>query len=887
MVPVDIVPVLMMVAPPQQDPSLTFNGQTIGGTPDAPSDGWAQRGDVSYRYTITKIELIGPLTAGQTPATWWNTKAGDQALEAQLGLLTWVPDPTPKAVGSSTYLDETTKEKWGTVCEAAAPAAPIFYTFFFQPIGPSDWGWQPYGLAYPDPPNTVRSSPPDMSLQVSERWRCGDPAVDRMRGIVPAEVEGAPVGCPASSPAGTVPGAPAAGIRATGIRANTAVPVAGPGGTPLANDPVRAIRGGTPQTIVAGEQLTLGDVMQRFAAGQAVAGATLSSLVLAKQVAPAPPQCFAWALASPIFDDGELIAFGSQDKQQAVTAAFQRLNFKQGPLDDAVVFVTGAFSYARFYLWVPVRLLANTVVVAASDATDDLSNQHVVSSADEVPPGTLPATWTGASSPWEPAVFVLEELAALVTEFYAPVLVEIQGSSGADRIQIGCLPASRDLRSAVTLRPFYVGGIEVLKSSEVARSSYDTSEQSKKQGVLQQALGLNSADSALLQQGQPYGVRVTWTSERKDASSDNTFLATQQTFWFQTDSNPPARLDPWVLVALPGEAEQRYFAAEPVKIVFATNNVGSIYAAYNKKLQARLRPASFAQVPSTPSVPHPYPLNPANLKAVLASILSPWENSVQKLVAASLPCVTANGQRTRHSLIEMALPLDLFTDYLLDIEMLDAGAADGSPGVRVWRGSFSTGGFATAQDFATSFQIVTVNHRGVHTDDVGKLQAVGTQFAGLDPQGSEFDDALSGAGLDALPAPKLPGMTIFWDPTTPPQPAAILVDSSEPMWRSRPLPTLVTDPPPAVAQRYQMLAQPWLTLVQQTGGDNVVDQIVAAPGGQRALVTLKANSRGKRIMLALRRIAQTAAYLDGPSATDQYYTILNKSLTVAPWEETD
>ena len=107
------------------------------------------------------------------------------------------------------------------------------------------------------------------------------------------------------------------------------------------------------------------------------------------------------------------------------------------------------------------------------------------------------------------------------------------------------------------------------------------------------------------------------------------------------------------------------------------------------------------------------------------------------------------------------------------------------------------------------------------------------------------------------------------------------------MWRSRPLPTLITDPPPGAAQRYQMTSQQWMDLVQQAGGDNIVDQIVAAPGGQRALVTLKANSRRKHIMLALRRIAHSEAYLDGPSATDQFYTILDNKLTVAPWEETD
>ena len=145
-----------------------------------------------------------------------------------------------------------------------------------------------------------------------------------------------------------------------------------------------------------------------------------------------------------------------------------------------------------------------------------------------------------------------------------------------------------------------------------------------------------------------------------------------------------------------------------------------------------------------------------------------------------------------------------------------------------------------------------MNHRGTTT--AGALQAIGTQFAGRNPEGSEFDDALINAGLDALPSPKIPALTIFWDPGTPPQPAAILVDSSEPMWRSRPLPTLITDPPPGAAQRYQMTSQLWMDLVQQVGGDN---------------------------------IAHSEAYLDGPSATNQFYTILDNKLTVAPWEETD
>ena len=64
-VPIDIVPVLMMVVPPLQDPSLTFNGQAIGGTPQAPSDGFVQRGDVSYEYTHHQGRAYRPAHGGR------------------------------------------------------------------------------------------------------------------------------------------------------------------------------------------------------------------------------------------------------------------------------------------------------------------------------------------------------------------------------------------------------------------------------------------------------------------------------------------------------------------------------------------------------------------------------------------------------------------------------------------------------------------------------------------------------------------------------------------------------------------------------------------------------------------------------------------------------
>jgi large repetitive protein len=919
--PLDIVPAIMMAVPPMQDAALKFLGQDIGGTPQAPFDGWVQRGDMWYRYTLKKVELVGPLTAGATPAVWWNTKAGDKALEAQLALLSWKPDPTPTAVGSSKYLNQTVKEKWGTTCNLAAPPAPVLWTFFFQVLGPSVTGWDPFGLAQPDPPNTVRSSPPDLSLHVSERWRCGNGSTDNMRGIVPAEIQGAAVACPGTN-AGNPPAGPAVVPPVRVLPAGGVLQTLNPGNVVLpsilaaaplkSTDPIVALRGLARQTIDTSAPLSLYDIVQKAGNGEAISRAALTAATFMGAAANAPGAvalpCFGWALASPIFDDSKLVAFGDQSVAESIKIAWSKLHFQPGPLDDAVVInFGGPFEYARFFLWIPERLITGgVVVVAASDAKDSLINPHPITPADKLPPAALPSTWTAATSPWNIATTVLEELVAIAeTVGYIPVTVLVKGGAGTDRVQIGCTRESRQIRNIITLRPFYVGGIEALKSAEVARADYDNKEQKKKQGVLNNAFGVDSKADALLQKDTTYSVSLTYTSEsqqRKQGQdpSDITTAADQvQAFWFKTDATPPPKLDPWILMSLPADAEKHYFAAEDIKVVFGTNNVAQLYDAYDMRLQARLRPSSFVPVPSTPSVPHPVPLAGPFLQSVNATVLPPWDNAVKKLMSIgttgkdingkrpALPCVATSGDLETHSMVTIPITLDLFTDYVIDIEMVDKAAPDPAVGKLVWRSSFSTGAFLNETDFATSFQISKINHRGVMAAHNGQLQAIGAKFAGTDPEGSEFDDALIAAGLDALPVPKYASFTVFWESTgATPQPVAVLVDAAEPMWRERPIPTQITDPGPAASQWYELQNQPWLEMTQN-GGDGIVDEIVFAPGSQRALVTLKAGARGQHLMLALKRMPHIEPYLDGPGATAKFFPILNTILTAAPWEEVD
>lgn len=888
-VPIDAIPTLLMNQPPLQDPALRFMGQTIGSTPQAPADGWVQRGDVWFKYTVKKVELIGaPLTAGKTPATWWKPKSGSTAIEAQLALLSWVPEATPKAIGSSKFLDESVKEHWGTVCHPAAAAASVFWNFLGELIGPSVIGWNLTGHAWPDAPGTVRSTPPDIKLRVTERWRCGDPGIDKLRGILPAQVEGLPVACPDGSPLLSRP-------------AGDDPPVAERVSRTLAFDnPIAAIRGVNEREALPMERLTITQVVQRFASGEAVSRSVLSSTLLpnmagANTAGAAAPRCFAKALAAPLFDDGATIAFGPRSFSPDVDQAWSRLQFQPGPLDDAVVVHTGEFEFARFFLYIPNRFLVpDVVVVAASDANDQFGDQHIVVSADRIPPASFPAQWIDPAGQWRNDVILLSELVAL-NRNYSGVFVQVKGSAGIDRVQIGALRSSREIRSQITRKPFYVAAVEVLRRSESTRFEYDESEQKKKQGVLADALGLDSADNALLAANQTYQVRVTYDAERQKRPAGGgaaTDLATatdqKQSFWFRTDDNPPARLDPWILTGAPSEGEQHVLASEPVKLVFATNNLNLLFDAYGKKLQARLKPSSFHPIVPPPGVAHPLPLDESTLKALKGEVFSPWEQAVQNLALSALPCVPVKGDRKRHSIVTIPIPLDLYTDYVLDIEMLDKAAADGSPGTRIYRQSFSTGGFRTLDEFAASFMTARMGHRGVHSGDAGELQAIGAKFAARRPEGSEFDVEWQNAGMDALPVPKSPRATVFWEPGAPgPQPVAILIDGSEPMFRSRPVPEEVADGGLAAAKRFEMVPKTWLEAMEQAGGDPVVANVVPAPGGQRALVTLKPGSRGKHLKIALRRIVFPKAHLDGPGAVDQFSTIVDLKLDHAPWEEVD
>ena len=693
---------------------------------------------------------------------------------------------------------------------------------------------------------------------MTERWRCGDKFADRMRGIVPAEVEVSTVPCPD----GTAPAqltAPAAGARREALAASLARTQ-----PPLTGNPIRAIRGG----LLPGSP---------------------------RPGAPATDGCYGWALASPILDDGRPVDTGDQAREPLVIEAWKERQFRPGPLDDAVVLTFGPFEYARFYLWVPTRFLyAATVVVCASDANDTIYDSHVVTGADAVPPVTLPASWLDPASPWYRDVTALEELAAMaVKNDYTPVFVEVKGAPGADRVQIGCPPPSRQIRREISLRPFYVGGIEALKSSELTRSDYDTTEQVRKQQVLSDALGLNSSDNALLAPGQQYQVSVTWDASRERRAqgqppSDQQSVTGQvQSFWFATDAQPPARLDPWVLVALPGEGEPHFFGSETVRVVFATSDIGDLYAAYGQKLQARLRPSSYVPVSGPPGVPHPYPLSPANLQPLPAAILSPWENSVQSS-GLGQPALRERqrradqahvGRRSRSRLT--CSPTTCSTSRCSTRGRRRLGRDTGVARLVLDRR------VPDRADFATSFQTSKVDSS--RRARRRRRQAAGDRarvFAGAIRRAPNSTARSAERACPRCRAEDARRHRLLGSRIAAPQPAALLIDASEPMWRDRPIPTAVTDRRRCRPSATSSSRSPGWTSSSRPAATT---SWITSSARQAASVPWSRSSRAARKAHHARAAPHRAyrAYLDGPGATDHFYPVLDLTLSAAPWEEVD
>ena len=932
-VPVDVIPVISMAVPPAvADNHLTIGGlnSAIGSAPGAPNPAstnpqaaYCEHGADRYQYVISSaaLERIDPATgqpAGDAidqpagPAVWWTLNGpADPSPVAQLALLTWAPSPATKAIEQTDQLTQSLTQRYGTVCAPAAPAAEQLWTFLPEPTGFSATGWDLPGTAWPDPPGTVRSTPPPATLHAGERWRSGDPVLDAQRGIFPAYVLPGTVPCDQDVPVNREL------LRLLGIDQVPAPVVPGPARQPAA----------------AGPALTVEDALRAVhdlagpGIGVADLNAALSPARLVTQVPnplpglgwppPGRPQCGVRLLQAPMLDDGRPVVIGDQSRSAQVAAKLAADGVTHGPLNDVVVLETGAFANFGVLLFVPRTMLEGGHLIVRSLGADGAEHQRAVASvAGLVWSHPLPSHWTDPAGPWAAGIADLLQWAQVSST--VPVYVTLGADEAADRVEIGThglpdplparVPAEAGEAAAAAITPrYYVAAVAETRWSEKVRADWDSTQQSADAQVLTQLLGSASDTNAFLYADALYRVTVNWTGKRL---SDSATQTTTSHFWFRTDrmqadqadparlsfsSTPtlPARLDSWLLMTIPDEAEKCYFGQENVQLVFNTQDIDRLFTRYGKKMQVHFQAASAQNPPSTPAAPHPYPVNSTTLWPVPATLLSPWEDSAVAALSQlgdAAACVPVDGTRTRHSQVSIPLPLNSCTDYLLDVQLVDANAADGTTGPSIFRRHFSTGLYQSVEHFAASLASPLPTARSAPP---GAFAAIAAFFAGRRPAGQELDDQLRAHGIEPLQTPARARVVVFWEQagSADPQPAAVLIDATEPLFRSRSYPSKVTDATgPVASQRWVLAPREWLqlratspTAASPTTAALAANGMIVAPGGQRALAVLAPGQRGQRLALELAEVTFTdLPFIEPPGSP---VTVFDMTFAAAPWEE--
>lgn len=878
-VPLDAVPAILFEVPPLVAAGNVILGGTANGSTGLPADPWIRRGDRWWRYRVNTVELVGALQpappAGKTPATWWSRGAASDVQQGPaLALLSWLPTPFSRAVPYGEQLTETVTNSWGHVCGPVADQAPVLWTFNEQPVGPSAMGWKLTGIPWPDVADSYRSSPVDARMDVRERWRTGVPLADQLQGTDPAIIVGDAVPCPT----GRLREIDSLKLWQTG--------------QPLTFSRATMPRGGAGMQAAA-ELLANG-------ASLLDVNANWSDSSWDSELSRQALRCQGRILRSPIDDSGEPAPDGLEDDRQFVKETWEKVGFKPSALADSVIVrVDGGLFAVRVLLLVPKQFSEKYLVLRYRDGEGRVLGDYRTNGNDMVRAGhPIPATWTDPSGPWanpvERAGRMAGRVAALESSLM-PLLVTLDLPRETVEIEIGW---DRELSTRILMPAFWVVAMEGRVASEAWRHDWDVTTVQSDQDALVTAVTQDPDDHALLVPGETYTVRVTWQGEsvqqdaRPAANAPEHWGGVQtQEFRFVADppSEAPRDLAPWVLASAPSMGETGVLCKEPIRLALSTQKVAALFDAYGEELRVRVRSAS-GRHPEPPGggaagAPFTIPLELGEfVKAApdTLRVMTPWQQAVTELLN-ELPCTDGSGSTTHHTVIELPYDLEPLTDYLVDVLAVPKGAAHNANGRRVHRVNFTTSRFDTVADLASLVRLSGIEHRLVPTP--APLLALGER-----PNGDQLDVAFQQAGLGVPEVPRYPRVQVLWSGDAVPQPVAVVIESSEALWRERPMPTVVNGPVDAADPSHQWWAavvRDWLSVSVrvQAAGDPpqaTVTRLVHGPGHTRAVAILTPGACGMELGLDL---VLTADDLAGTA--ERRAESVRVAFVRAPWEVED
>lgn len=508
----------------------------------------------------------------------------------------------------------------------------------------------------------------------------------------------------------------------------------------------------------------------------------------------------------------------------------------------------------------------------------------------------LPPEWTDATKPWADEVVPALAFVKQTYPSLSRLLVGLKPNPKTTQIRIFMDRPNPDLRPPVAL----LIAFEVCSKAEQDRFEIATAIQ---KGKLETLVGFLDGGKPvpLLEPSTTYTITAKYDARVFDADNNEEVReARVQSFRFRTAGpdkplfplqplpasapNPtkpkapalpkPERLDPWVLGTAPDIGERFCFYKDPVRIVFNSASIIQLFAKNGKRLRMELRAAD-GLVESSHTV--------ENFDAVVSGFSSPFYEALQALIksGALRDCLRLEGKDYENISWTAPVKLRPLMNYTLDIVTdpplpVPNGQNQPKPQavVPLFRRSFSTGTFASMGDFALDLARSKVLHRPLNTA-IGGLASAG---AVTDQQ---MQDALSAAGEEVLGPAKEGRMKIYWTKqgNQPYKAHAILIDSREPLWRTRSEPKYEALDP-QVDPEFRIVTPQIVTTLEMTGSDNI-ERIVHSTGGMRAVIFFKNTFVGGRVRLQLHRPASTLY-----STVDKVVQIIDLDIgPVAPWED--
>ncbi|HWS87547.1 MAG TPA: hypothetical protein VN282_11325 [Pyrinomonadaceae bacterium] len=846
-VPIDAVPVLQLIAPPQVTPATASYTESLKLAPGyVDVNGWSEvGGDVRSRYTLKSIKLFelvpdsgeaeADFGADLPPAVWRREPveaANGQKTNLDLALGSRTPVTAAFALERSTELKTIVTEQWEGICEPAAPPACVLWTFCDVPLGGSGKGWTLTGAPYPDPPGTTRDVPPPTQLYVEE------PTLNELEVAASqlAELYGDPYLIPAR-----VLGTPPAG------------------GSPKQIELVKCLR-------------------------------ALHLPKLWRGAYQGPP-----VNKPPAYVDAQ----NKIKKSQWIT-------LKTGAASAVKLFLALEPRFVEVGVC-RLRQLRKDGQVISDEPLLSLPHKEIKQPAD-FPKTWTDAASPWKASVQEVSTFLgggkfaaLKKLLFNVTPREGCVALQIYVVPELFNLELSLLVGAVEVCSLAEKARYEY---ETTVKKQESETILDFLEPSGKPAPLLKPDRQYRIEVAYDSYVQVKGKDDKGHFNQQTVEAESNPKPLPQNFYFRTDKRAPNRLDPWVLGTTPHTGEQYHFYKEPIKVVFNDQSAVPLFAAHNVKLTFSIRGADGAPVlPEPPKAPF---FNPPDqvvafdldgyLDVKESDFNSPYYEVLSEVVEV-LPCVNGSGQKTKTDTSVVKALLAPLMNYTFDIEPAkldpdkemelmpfldkDGNALPVKGRVPFFRRPFKTSRYESMGQFAGEVLTAKILHRRLS----GQLALL--------PEGTAADDQIQQALLDAgeqtLPAPTENRVVIYWTAAGEGQPSrqrAILIDTVEPHWRWRDEADLtpVQKSPDPNFMRVTVESKPSLVVGEKAGGASV-ERWVYSAGGARTLVYLDPDKlptdAPAEVTLVLRQKASEVFELE-EKAADFVKVVLTPQ---APWEE--